>query len=184
MSQWPTEMRVLTLTPDDHRIARLTAAAIAIALVESAVPSPLPGVKPGLANIITLLVLLRYDWATAAWVTLLRVFAVSLLVGQFLAPGFVLSLAGATASLAVLCLVRPLVQCMPGWFGPVTLSILAAIAHMLAQLLIVRFWLVPSPGVWVLAPVFMGAALLFGTLNGLIVAWLLSGARASDPVPQ
>jgi heptaprenyl diphosphate synthase len=73
---------------------------------------------------------------------------------------------------------------MPGWFGPVTLSILAAIAHMLAQLLIVRFWLVPSPGVWVLAPVFMGAALLFGTLNGLIVAWLLSGARASDPVPQ
>lgn len=85
-------MRTLTLTADDHRIARLTAAAIAIALVESAVPSPLPGVKPGLANIITLLVLLRYDWVTAAWVTLLRVLAVSLLIGQFLAPGFVLSL--------------------------------------------------------------------------------------------
>ena len=73
-------LRRLILTPDDHRIARLTAAAIAIALVESAVPSPLPGVKPGLANIVTLLVLLRYDWATAAWVTLLRVLAVSLLM--------------------------------------------------------------------------------------------------------
>jgi heptaprenyl diphosphate synthase len=170
-------LRRLELTPDDHRIARLTAAAIAIALVESAVPSPLPGVKPGLANIITLLVLLRYDWATAAWVTLLRVLAVSLLVGQFLAPGFMLSLGGALASLDVLYLAQPLVRHMPRWFGPVTLSVLAALAHMMMQLVIVRLWLVPSPGVWVLAPVFVGAALLFGTLNGLIVAWF----RASDP---
>ena len=173
-------LRQLTLTRDDHRIARLTAAAIAIALVESAVPSPLPGVKPGLANIITLLVLLRYDWATAAWVTLLRVLAVSLLVGQFLAPGFMLSLGGAVASLGVLYLVQPLVRQMPRWFGPVSLSIFAALAHMMMQLLIVRLWLVPSPGVWVLAPLFIGAALLFGTLNGLIVAWL----SAADHAPQ
>lgn len=171
--------RHLTLTPDDHRIARLTAAAIAIALVETAVPSPLPGVKPGLANIITLLVLLRYDWVTAAWVTLLRVIAVSLLVGQFMAPGFVLSLGGAVASLAMLYLTQSLVARWPGWFGPVTLSVLSALAHMMMQLLIVRFWLVPSPGVWVLAPVFMGAALLFGALNGAIVAWL----RLTDPIP-
>lgn len=173
-------MRTLTLTPDDHRIARLTAAAIAIALVESAVPSPLPGVKPGLANIITLLVLLRYDWGTAAWVTLLRVLAVSLLVGQFLAPGFVLSLSGALASLGVLYIAQPLVRQMPRWFGPVTLSVLSALAHMLTQLLVVRLWLVPSPGVWVLAPVFIGAALLFGSLNGVIVAWL----REGDPVQR
>lgn len=173
-------LRRLVLTPDDHRIARLTAAAIAIALVESAVPSPLPGVKPGLANIVTLLVLLRYDWATAAWVTLLRVLAVSLLVGQFLAPGFVLSLGGAVASLVALWVFQPLVTRLPRWFGPVTLSLLAAVAHMLTQLLIVRAWLVPSPGVWVLAPVFLGAALFFGTLNGLVVAWLMGSGSTSQ----
>ncbi len=126
-------MRTLILTPDDHRIARLTAAAIAIALVESAVPSPLPGVKPGLANIVTLLVLLRYDWGTAAWVTLLRVLAVSMLVGQFLAPGFILSLSGALASLLLLFLATPWVRSVSTWFGPVTLSVLAAIAHTMAQ---------------------------------------------------
>jgi heptaprenyl diphosphate synthase len=178
----------LALTPDDHRIARLTAAAIAIALVESAVPSPLPGVKPGLANIVTLLVLLRYDWVTAAWVTLLRVLAVSLLVGQFLAPGFVLSLGGAVASLAVLLVARPLVTHQSRWFGPVSLSTLAALAHMLTQLLIVRVWLVPSPGVWVLAPVFIGAALFFGLLNGLIVAWLMQpnayGVASNENLPH
>ena len=170
----------LTLTSDDHRIARLTAAAIAIALVESTIPTPLPGVKPGLANIVTLLVMLRYDWATAAWVTLLRVLSVSLLVGQFLAPGFVLSLGGGFVSLGVLYLTQPLVRRLPRWFGPVSLSVLAALAHMMAQLLIVRLWLVPSPSVWVLAPVFMGAALLFGTLNGLIVAWICSDIKATD----
>ena len=163
-------LRRLILTPDDHRIARLTAAAIAIALVESAVPSPLPGVKPGLANIITLLVLLRYDWTTAAWVTLLRVLAVSLLVGQFLAPGLVLSLGGAVVSLMTLYVVRPLVHDRSRWFG---------LAHMLAQLLIVRAWLVPSPGVWVLAPVFFGAALFFGALNGLMVAWLMQSGTGN-----
>lgn len=178
-------MRILTLTSDDHRIARLTAAAIVIALVESAVPSPLPGVKPGLANIVTLLVLLRYDWTTSAWVTLLRVLAVSLLVGQFLAPGFVLSLGGAITSLGVLYLAYPLVRWLPRWFGPVTLSVLAALGHMLAQLVIVRLWLVPSPAVWVLAPVFLGAALFFGTLNGLIVAWLMQLPRdhSYSPIP-
>ena len=84
------------------------------------------------------------------------------------------------ASLIVLSVALPLVRRMPLWFGPVTLSLLAALAHMMIQLFIVRLWLVPSPGVWVLAPVFIGAALLFGTLNGLIVAWL----RAADPVQR
>ena len=53
--------RIIHLQPtvDDHRIARYAAAAIALSVVEAAIPSPLPGVKPGLANIITLIVLAR-----------------------------------------------------------------------------------------------------------------------------
>ncbi len=65
-------------------------------LAEAAIPSPLPGVKPGLANIIVLLVLMRYGWRDAAWVGLLRVFAGSIVFGQFLAPGFFLALTGAS----------------------------------------------------------------------------------------
>ena len=92
----------LTASADDHRIARYAAAAIALSVVEAAIPMPLPGVKPGLANIITLIVLARYGWRDAVWVSLLRVVAGSLLLGQFLAPGFFLSLAGALASLLAL----------------------------------------------------------------------------------
>ncbi len=39
-------------TAEDHRIAWLTALAITIHIMESALPAPVPGLKPGLANVI------------------------------------------------------------------------------------------------------------------------------------
>ena len=92
----------LPITAEDQRIARYAAAAIVLSVAEAAIPMPLPGVKPGLGNIITLVVLARWGWKEAVWVVLLRVIAASLLLGFFLAPGFFLSLSGALVSLAVL----------------------------------------------------------------------------------
>ena len=77
---------ILKVTADDRRIARYAAAAIALTLVEAALPSPLPGVKPGLANIVVLVVLARYGWRDAAWVSLLRVVAGSSCSASFLPP--------------------------------------------------------------------------------------------------
>lgn len=151
--------------PSDRQIAGLATAAIGLSLLDAAIPSPLPGVKPGLANIITLLVLARHGWANAAWVTGLRIFAVSLLLGQFLTPGFFLSLAGGTCSLLVLALARKLPS---AWFGMVTWSLLAAFAHLGGQLLLARLWLIPHDGLYHLIPIFSITALLSGTLNGLI----------------
>ena len=165
----------LDTTPADHRIAQLAALAIGLTLMEAAIPSPLPGVKPGLANIVTLVVLVRYGWATAVWVSGLRVLAGSLLLGYFLAPGFFLSLTGTTLSLLRLGLARHLPV---RWFGPVSLSILAAFAHIGGQLLLARIWLIPHDGVFLLTPIFALAALVFGTINGLIAAKLLA-----EPVP-
>jgi heptaprenyl diphosphate synthase len=158
-------------TARDHQVAQLAAFAIALALAEAVLPSPLPGVKPGIANIITLYVLYRYDFATAAWVSLLRVFAVSLLFGNFLSPTFVLSLSGALLSLATLAAAIHLPKRL---FGPVSQSIFAAFAHIAGQLLVVRLWLIPNAGLAYLVPLFAAAALLFGTLNGLIAAKLLA----------
>ncbi len=167
----PPEHVEIVTTDDDHRIARLAAAAIGLALVDAAIPLPLPGVKPGLANIVTLFVLYRFGFGAAAWVTGLRVFASGLLLGHFLAPGFFLACSGALASLAVLAALQHLPRRV---FGPVTLSVLAAFAHIGGQLLLARAWLIPHDGVFRLAPIFLAAALCFGVINGLIVARLLS----------
>ncbi len=167
----------LTATADDHRIARYAAAAIALSVAEAAIPLPLPGVKPGLANIIIIIVLARYGWRDAVWVSLLRVVAGSLLLGQFLAPGFFLGLAGALASLAVLGLAMHLPA---RWFGPVSQSLLAAFAHIAGQLALARLWLVPHDGLLYLVPFFALAALLFGLANGLAAAKLLEDTGRPD----
>jgi heptaprenyl diphosphate synthase len=161
----------ITTTAEDHRIAKLTALAIGLHMLESAFPSPLPGVKPGVANIITLYVLYRYDFKTAAWVSLLRVFASSLLLGQFLTPSFLLSLSGASASLIMLALANQLPK---SYFSAISLSILAAFAHIAGQLLIVRLLLIPHASVLYLVPIFALAALFFGIINGLITNKLLN----------
>lgn len=167
-------------TAEDDRIARLTAAAIGLSLIDAAIPLPLPGVKPGLANIVVLIVLARHGWAAAAWVSGLRVIAGSLLLGQFLSPGFFMSLCGAVLSLAVLALVRHLPS---RWFGPVSWSIFAAFAHIGGQVLLARLWLVPHNGVFYLVPLFAAAALTFGIINGLIAARLLT-ELPSEPQPS
>jgi len=166
---------------DDHRIAKLAAFAIALHMIEAVVPSPLPGVKPGIANIVTLYVLLQYDFATAAWVSILRVFASSLLLGQFMSPAFALSLSGALLSLGMLWAAQHLPR---RYFSAVSLSILAAFAHIAGQLIVVRLWLIPHASVAYLIPVFAVAALLFGAINGLITAKLLynkTQPSAADP---
>lgn len=164
----------LSVREDDRRIAWLAAAAVGLSLAEAAIPSPIPGLKPGLANIVTLLVLLRYGWGLAVWVTLLRVVATALLLGSFLTPSFVLSLAGALAALSILGLCSRL---PPSSLGPVGLSLLAAFAHVGMQLAVVDLWLMPGVSLIALAPLFLSAAWLTGLINGLVVARLLPGSE-------
>ena len=140
-------------------------------IIEAIIPSPLPGVKPGIANIVTLFVLYQYGFATAAWVSLLRVFASSLLLGQFLSPPFVLSLSGALLSLAALFFAQHLPK---KYFSAISLSIFAAFAHIAGQLLVVWVWLIPHTGIIYLVPIFAVAALVFGLINGLVTQKLLT----------
>jgi len=166
----------ISTTADDHRIAKLTAVAIGLHLIESIFPSPLPGIKPGIANIVTLYVLYRFDFATAAWVSLLRVFAGSFMLGNFLSPAFMLSLCGAILSLATLALTINLPR---NYFSPISLSILAAFSHIMGQLIVVRIWLIPHAGIAYLIPAFALAALTFGIVNGAISHYLLKKHQTS-----
>ncbi|HBE92361.1 MAG TPA: heptaprenyl diphosphate synthase [Gammaproteobacteria bacterium] len=152
-------------TLEDHRIAWLTALAISIHILESAIPSPLPGFKPGLANVITIAVLIQFGWYTAAWVSFLRVICGSLLLGTFLSPAFILSLGGATFSMTALWFASRL----PGQgFSAIGYSVLASIAHMSGQFTLAWLLFIPNTAVWRLFPVLLTAALLFGIVSGII----------------
>lgn len=170
-----------SITARDRMIARFAALAIAIHLLEAAVPMPLPGVKPGLANVIVLLVLLRHDLSAAVQVGLLRVIVGSLLLGTFMTPTFMLSFSGAAASLAVLALASRLPR---RWLGPIGLAVLAAVTHMGTQFFVAWKLFLPHAALLNLLPVLLLASLLFGIATGILTARLLDrlppAARLAD----
>lgn len=171
-------------TRDDHLIAGFTALAITIHIAESALPSPLPGIKPGLANVVTLLVLCRYGWQMAAWVSLLRVLVGSVLIGTFLSPAFFLSAAGALASVAILGLLVVISRGLPSWApGPMGLGLAAALAHMTGQFWLAYFLFVPHSGLLTLYPVLMTLAAILGLLSGWLTRTVLARLNSASVKP-
>lgn len=172
-------MRQITLiaTRDDYLVAGLAALAIVIHVAESALPTPLPGAKPGLANVITIAVLLLYGWRAAMWVSLLRVLVGSIVIGTFLSPTFVLSLTGALAAMGAVGLAWAL---SPRALGPIGYCLLAAMAHMAAQFYAAYLLFIPHPALFGLLPVLMTLAVCFGLMSGIIVHAMMAQMQ---PVP-
>ncbi len=155
----------ITPTIEDHRVAKLAALAIGIHVLESILPSPIPGVKPGLANIVTLIVFLLYGLNSAVWVSLLRVLVGSLIIGTFLSPTFVLSLSGAIASIGVLLIISKLERLEISAIGIATLM---ALVHVMSQFIVVYVFFIPHNAVFSILPIMMTAALIFGFFNGIL----------------
>ena len=165
---------------DDHLIAGFTALAITIHIAESALPSLLPGIKPGLANVVTLLVLCRYGWVMAAWVALLRVLVGSILIGTFLSPTFFLSAAGALATVLVLGLLAAVSRSGSPWaVGPLGLGLAAALAHMSGQFWLAYVLFVPHSGLLTLYPLLMTLAAVLGLASGLLTHTVLARLNSS-----
>lgn len=143
---------------------RLSLIAVGIGILEGLLPKPVPFMKFGLANIITIIAVVRYGLLTALKVNLLRVIAVSLLLGTLLTPTFLLSLAGGITSAVVMGGVKK-------FFSVPAVSVSGSLASLYIQLslVLVLFPDVPLRGlllvvtVWgVLSGLFTGSmALLF-----------------------
>lgn len=160
------------VTARDRRIAGLAALAVAIHILEATLPSPLPGLKPGLANVVTLVVMLRWGLADAVWVAVLRVLVGSLMVGSFMTPAFLLSAAGAGAALIALAGLHLSLGRRVSGIG---LGVAMALAHTAAQFAVAYTLFLPHPGLFKLLPVLLTAALVFGVLGGIIANMVRHG---------
>lgn len=144
----------------------LVALALALHVLEAQIPAPLPWVRPGLANLMTLVALLTLGWRPALLVTLVRVVVGSLLVGSFLGPGFLLSLAGGVAGTAAMALMG-----IGAWrlWSPLAVSAVGAVVHGAAQLLALRaLHLLPAGDLPWLVPLVLGPSLVAGLCTGLL----------------
>ena len=161
---------IIKPTKKDHTVAKLAAIAIILSVIEFFLPSPIPGIKPGIANIIILYSLVRFDFSTAAWVSIVRVFVSSVIVGSFLSPTFFLSLFGALFSLTLLYGFQKLPK---PYFSIISLSLIASFGHIIGQFIIARLWIIPHDSIFNLLPLFLISALIFGIFIAFICNALL-----------
>ena len=163
-------LSTINISNRDHQIANLSAIAVALSLIEFFFPSPIPGVKPGIANIVILYTIFKFDLRMGIWVSIIRVFVTSIILGSFLSPTFFLSLIGALFSLLSLIIFKNL---NPKFFSLISFSLIASLAHIIGQFIIVRLWIIPHDGIFYLLPIFILSAFIFGLVNALVTNKLL-----------
>jgi heptaprenyl diphosphate synthase len=144
------------------KLSLFAALAMAIYGIESLLPPivPIPGIKPGLSNIITLIVLKNYSGRDAFMVLITRILLSSLLFGQLVSMAY--SLAGGVLCLIVMLLLNRLLS---GHMIFVT-SMAGAIFHNIGQLALAVL-ITATPGVWSYFPFLMLSGIITGLFTGL-----------------
>ena len=148
-------------------LALLIGTGAVIHIFEGAVPRPLPWVRPGLANVVTLVTLELFGFGAAAVVAVCRILLASLLMGSFGNIAFAFSFTGGT--LALLAMGTTLRYAVPP-LSLVGVALTGAVAHAAGQLLVAWYFLVRSPAVAVLTPTVLLPAVLAGLIVGLIAS--------------
>lgn len=167
---------------DKYRIALLSAYALGLHGFESLLPTPIPWLKLGLANIITLITLLLYGMRAAFMVTLIRVVLASLFTGTFLGPAFILSLGGGITSTLTMGFVLSLT---PRLFSTMGLSIIGALFHNIAQLFLAYFLFIQRiEAILLITPFIILLGTLTGTVNGAISGLLIKNLKKMDKKVQ
>ena len=147
-------------------LAVSTSLAMVLSFVESQIPplSAVPGVKLGLANIVTLFLLYKLGWRGAASVAMIRVLLASLLFGSFVSLTY--SVFGAALSLLVMI---PAKRFLP--FSAIGVSVLGALAHNVGQILAAWIYLGNGAIAYYLIPLCVSgtlAGIAIGLLGGII----------------
>lgn len=146
------------------------AVGIILAIFETYIPRPLPWAKPGLANVVTLVLIYLFGLKEAILVNCSRVVLVNFMTGGFAGPAFWLAL---TASLFSALTMFGFVRLAAKKTGPLGVSMAGAYMHILVQLLLAAVFIVGKLQIFRLLPFFMVPTFFSGILVGLFAILLL-----------
>lgn len=155
----------------------LVAQASVLHFIEGLLPNPIPvpGVRLGLANIITLLALVMFGFRTAMQISILRTVLGAMLSGALFGVGFFMSFTGA---LAATCMMALLLRACSG-LSLVGVSIAGAIAHNMGQLAMAAL-ILNFPGIFYYLPVMMLSSIPTGIIIGLLLIELVKYIKANN----
>ncbi len=140
----------------------LVALAFVFSYVEAMIPLPIPvpGVKLGLANLVSVVGLYTLGAKGTAAVALVRIVLVGFTFSNLSAMLY--ALAGGGVSLAAMILAK-----RSGMFGKIGVSVLGGIFHNIGQLLVAA-WVTKTAGVFTYLPALLAAGVIAGALIGLL----------------
>ncbi len=175
----------MPLAPKDrkvYQIALLVALACILQISESMIPHPIPGLRLGLANMVTLTALVLLGFRHALEIAVIRTVLSSLIIGTFLSPGFILSFAAAIAS----TLVMGLFYWLSGFhqrcrFSIIGISIVGAFCHNMVQLGLAYFLLVKHSGIFVFFPWLSIGSLATGWVVGIVAGGVCRQLANASP---
>ena len=124
------------------------------------IPIPIPGVKLGMANLVTIVGLYTVGIRGTVAISLIRIILVGFTFGN--ASSMIYSLAGGVVSLVLMILVRK-----TNLFSQVGVSITGGIGHNIGQLAIAAV-VVQTSGVFYYLPFLMAAGVVAGAVIGLL----------------
>ena len=153
-------------------MAVLTAIALTIFMLEAQLPAPvpIPGVKLGLANIVTLTAMLILGRREAGAILAARIVMGAVFAGN---PSAMLySAAGGVLAYAAMCLLVGVVPEKRLW----AVSAVSAVAHNMGQLLACVL-VVKTPGVFIYAPELIVSGVITGVFTGFGAMYLVRALR-------
>ena len=160
-----------TTDPRLHRLltfVMLLAMAMGLQVLEAMIPPPvpLPGIKLGLANLMTVIAILMLGPVSGVLLAATRSILSSLILGTFLSVGFFLSVGGAIASAIVIVLALRWLRPMLSLIG---VSVLGALTHNTVQLALAWVFFIQQGVLFYYLPVLWILALISGTATGLVL---------------
>lgn len=150
-------------------LALLSAIALTIFMVEAQIPAlvPIPGIKLGLANIVTVFTVFALGAGEGTAVLFVRIFLGAVFAGNFSTIFY--SAAGGACAIAVTIVLRKILTRKQLWVA----GCLGAVAHSLGQMAMAVL-LTGTPGLLVYLPVMVAVSIVTGAFTGLCAQFLIN----------
>lgn len=158
-----------------NRLVALTGVFIALALVlsylESLIPIfvAVPGVKLGIANIVTMIALYKLGAKSAITIGIGRSILSGILFGNL--SVIIYSIAGVTLSISIMIILKK-----TGIFSVVGVSVAGAVFHNVGQLIVAAF-LIENMNIMYYMPILIISGAVAGIVVGLLTAYIIRSIR-------
>lgn len=154
------------------QMAMLTAIALTIFMIEAQIPAlvPIPGVKLGLANIVTVFAVFALGPKEAAMILFVRIFLGAIFAGNF--STILYSGAGGLLAILVTIGLRKILTHQQLWVA----GAIGAIFHSIGQMA-VAVAVTGTPGILVYLPMMIICSIITGLFTGLCAQLLLNRGK-------